>query len=237
MIEASLIANPQPSLLTYHLLLQMINEFIDWAQQQANGRMCNVADILNLPSLTNSCSLAVWIVNSRQLLDWVRNPVPVSQLNNITSFQCALPVVTEKICNGMPANEAGLLSSCPFSEFPFFTCVRVMASSFIDLSRAHFSAWTGSTAAQLLHRLLLIRIPVNPRYPVSYGHDVSNLLVQQSSSSLNVFHRSVLVIQVPSDCQTAFWDPIGAKCLCQNGTSCQFQDQTRPIGVSTSCSH
>lgn len=79
----------------------MINDFVDWAQNQAN----------------------VWIVNNKQLLDWVRNPVPVSQLNSIPSFQCALPVVTEKICNGMPSNEAGLLSSCPFSEFPFFTCV------------------------------------------------------------------------------------------------------------------
>jgi hypothetical protein len=37
---------------------------------------------------------------------------------------------------------------------------------------------------------------------------------------------------VPSDCQTAFWDPIGNKCLCQNGTSCQFNDTTRAIGVS-----
>jgi hypothetical protein len=100
----------------------MINEFIDWAQQQSNGALfCYFPD---LPSV--HVHHLVWIVSSRQLLDWVRNPVPVSQLNNIPSFQCAMPVVSEKICNGVPANENGLLSSCPFSAFPFFTCVSAL---------------------------------------------------------------------------------------------------------------
>jgi hypothetical protein len=143
--------------------IAMINNFIDWAQQQDN----------------------VWIVNNRQLLDWVRNPVPVSQLNSIESFQCALPVVSEKICNGMPSNEAGLLSSCPFTEFPFFTCYGCPA--------------TPPTPAD-----------PNPSQPTVSGQVRTRL---------------------PSDCNTPFWDPIGGKCLCQNGTSCQFNDQTRPIGV------
>lgn len=142
--------------------IAMINDFVDWAQQQDN----------------------VWIVNNRQLLDWVRNPVPVSQLNTIESFQCATPVVNASICNGIPANEHGLLSSCPFSEFPFFTCYGCPA------------------------------VPPVPSNPNPSQPAVSG----------------IVRTRLPSDCQTAFWDPIGAKCLCQNGTSCQFTDQTRPIG-------
>jgi len=80
--------------------IDMINAFLDWAQQQQD----------------------VWIVSSEQLLDWVRNPVPASQLNNIASFKCSTPQVDAKICNGMPANEAGLLAHCAFPDFPFYTC-------------------------------------------------------------------------------------------------------------------
>jgi hypothetical protein len=80
----------------------MINHFLDWAQEQAD----------------------VWIVSNEQLLDWVRHPVPASQLNQVSSFQCSTPQVssTEKICNGIPQNENGLLDACDFPDFPFFTC-------------------------------------------------------------------------------------------------------------------
>ncbi|KAF8753729.1 hypothetical protein RHS01_06678 [Rhizoctonia solani] len=44
-------------------MVKMINDFIDWAQQQQN----------------------VWIVSNEQLLAWVRNPVPASQLNTLPS--------------------------------------------------------------------------------------------------------------------------------------------------------
>ena len=82
----------------------MINQFLDWAQNQQD----------------------VWIVSTGQLLDWVRNPVPASQLNDLPSFKCSTPAVDPslKICNGIPQNEAGLLSHCDFPDFPFFTCVR-----------------------------------------------------------------------------------------------------------------
>lgn len=68
---------------------------------------------------------AVWIVSNEQLLAWVQNPVPVSQLGNVDALKCSTPQVdsSKKICNGMPQNEAGLLSHCPFSDFPFYTCV------------------------------------------------------------------------------------------------------------------
>lgn len=68
----------------------------------------------------------MWIVSTGQLLDWVRNPVPASQLNSLDSFKCSTPQVDPslKICNGIPQNENGLLSHCAFPDFPFYTCVR-----------------------------------------------------------------------------------------------------------------
>ncbi|EIN14312.1 hypothetical protein PUNSTDRAFT_49130 [Punctularia strigosozonata HHB-11173 SS5] len=82
--------------------IKMINAFLDWAQEQDN----------------------VWIVSNEQLLAWVKNPVPVDQLDQVDALKCSTPDVdaSEKICNGIPQNEAGLLSHCAFSDFPFYTC-------------------------------------------------------------------------------------------------------------------
>lgn len=46
----------------------------------------------------------------------------MSNLNSVTALGCSTPSVTDKICNGMPDNEKGLLQNCPFSDFPFTTC-------------------------------------------------------------------------------------------------------------------
>ncbi len=77
-----------------------------------------------------ACTLA-WIVSSEQLLAWVRNPVPLSQLDNFAPLKCSTPAVDSsmKICNGIPQNEAGLVQLCPFNDFPFYTCVRLFQSS------------------------------------------------------------------------------------------------------------
>ncbi|KAJ7858592.1 hypothetical protein B0H13DRAFT_2075928 [Mycena leptocephala] len=82
--------------------INMINEFIDWAQVQQD----------------------VWIVSNEQLLAWVQNPVPVSQLGSVDALKCSTPQVdaSQKIRNGIPQNENGLLSHCAFSDFPFYTC-------------------------------------------------------------------------------------------------------------------
>jgi hypothetical protein len=81
-------------------------------------------------------TFAVWIVSNEQLLAWVQNPVPVSQLDSVSALKCSTPSVdaSTKICNGIPQNENGLLSSCPFSDFPFFTCVRLPLVSPLSLS-------------------------------------------------------------------------------------------------------
>ena len=79
-------------------------------------------------SLTSS---PAWIVSSEQLLAWVRNPTPISQLDSFSPLKCSTPAVDSsmKICNGIPQNEAGLIELCPFSDFPFYTCVRDSLSS------------------------------------------------------------------------------------------------------------
>jgi len=91
-----------PGVIVSNSTINMINAFLDWAQLQQD----------------------VWIVSNEQLLDWVQHPVPVSQLASVNSLKCTSPQVdaSKKICNGIPQNENGLLSSCPFSDFPFFTC-------------------------------------------------------------------------------------------------------------------
>ncbi|KAG6852640.1 hypothetical protein C0991_010259 [Blastosporella zonata] len=91
-----------PGLVVDPDMISMINAFLDWAQEQQN----------------------VWIVSNEQLLAWVRNPVPVSQLDTVDALKCSTPQVsaTQQICNGIPQNENGLLSHCDFSDFPFYTC-------------------------------------------------------------------------------------------------------------------
>lgn len=77
-------------------------------------------------------SRLVWIVSSEQLLAWTQNPTRVTDLNNFAPLKCSTPQVDAKICNGIPQNEAGLLSHCAFSDFPFYTCV------------SHHPGWSGS---------------------------------------------------------------------------------------------
>jgi len=78
----------------------MLNQFLDWAQEQQN----------------------VWIVSNEQLLAWVQNPQTISNLDQVDALKCSTPQVDAKICNGIPENEAGLIELCDFPDFPFYTC-------------------------------------------------------------------------------------------------------------------
>ncbi|KAJ7608729.1 hypothetical protein FB45DRAFT_876987 [Roridomyces roridus] len=51
--------------------INMINQFLDWVQEQQN----------------------VWIVSNEQLLAWVKNPVPISQLDTVEALKCSTPQV------------------------------------------------------------------------------------------------------------------------------------------------
>lgn len=67
--------------------------------------------------------ISVWIVSTEQLLAWVQNPVPVSELNSFEPLKCSTPQISQSICDGIPANEQGLLNHCDFLDFPWYTCV------------------------------------------------------------------------------------------------------------------
>jgi hypothetical protein len=140
----------------------MINAFLDWAQVQPN----------------------VWIVSTEQMLAWVRNPVPISQLDSVDALKCSTPVVSQPICDGIPANEKGLIELCDFADFPFYTCY-------------------GCPEVE--------PTPDDPNPP------------QDTSNGRQARFR------LPANCSTPFWDPIGDVCIC-NSTTCQFQDNSRPIG-------
>ncbi|KAM0749461.1 hypothetical protein T439DRAFT_343434 [Meredithblackwellia eburnea MCA 4105] len=80
----------------------MINTFLDWTQTFSD----------------------VWIVSNEQMLEWIKAPVPNSQIASTAALGCSTPNVDAslKICNGIPQNEAGLLVNCPFADFPWTTC-------------------------------------------------------------------------------------------------------------------
>jgi hypothetical protein len=76
----------------------VLNNFLDWVQTHDN----------------------VWIVSNAQMMAWVQNPVPNSQIASVKAFGCSTPDVSQPICNGMYPNEIGLLENCPFSDFPWY---------------------------------------------------------------------------------------------------------------------
>lgn len=72
------LATGYPGLADPTALIKMVNAFLDWAQQMQG----------------------VWIVSNAQLLSYVQNPVPISNLNSVTALGCSSPSVSDKICNG-----------------------------------------------------------------------------------------------------------------------------------------
>lgn len=89
--------------------IRMLNEFLDWAT--TSGDMQNV-----------------WIISNKQLIAYMQNPVPASQLNTLDAFKCQTPNVDQHICNGLSKN-SDLLQHCisntagdPLNNSPFYTC-------------------------------------------------------------------------------------------------------------------
>ena len=75
-------------------IVQTINEFLDFA--------------MTSPQFQN-----VWMISNKQLLAWMRNPVPASQLNSLKEFQCQTPnPPQDQICSGIPAKEDRLILKC-----------------------------------------------------------------------------------------------------------------------------
>ncbi|CDR98637.1 hypothetical protein [Sporisorium scitamineum] len=150
--------------------INMLNNFLDWATTSAE--MQNV-----------------WIISNKQLIAWMQNPVPASQLNTLDAFKCQVPNVKQHICNGFQANN-DLLEHCisdtagdALNNSPFYTC---------------------------------------------YGCPVTTPSPQQPNPPQRNNDKT-LRTRIPNNCDTPFWDPIAAKCLC-TGSACAFDDSTRPIG-------
>ena len=119
-------------------------------------------------------------VTNQQLLAWMQNPVPASQLGSLPAFGCSRPVVDPalKICNGIQQNELGLLANCPFPDFPW---VRVRPA-LVALSK----------------QTTCYGCPVQPPTP-------ANPVPAQASPSAGASLR----FRLPSNCSTAYFDPIG----------------------------
>lgn len=74
-------------------MVDMLNQFLDFA-------------------MTSSQFQNVWMVSNKQLLAWMQNPVPASQLNTLDEFKCQTPNPGANICSGIPDLENGLLEKC-----------------------------------------------------------------------------------------------------------------------------
>ena len=106
----------------------MINTFLTWAQRFDNVWSALLRSATWLTHAVGTSSprhLAHAPVTNQQLLAWMQNPVPASQLGSLPAFGCSRPVVDPalKICNGIQQNEAGLLANCPFADFPWVRSV------------------------------------------------------------------------------------------------------------------
>ncbi|KAF8936172.1 hypothetical protein BGZ58_004496 [Dissophora ornata] len=83
----------------------MYNDFFAWAAAQQD----------------------VWFVTNQQLLQWMQNPVPASQLAAQSYMKCTLPAVGKEICNGLDDTNSGtidkgVLQACNFVDGPWSTC-------------------------------------------------------------------------------------------------------------------
>ncbi|KAG2186563.1 hypothetical protein INT44_002787 [Umbelopsis vinacea] len=78
----------------------------------------------------------VWFVTNDQLLQWMQNPVPASQLASQSYMQCQKPVTPKEICNGLEALNynstvvtGNLINACNFNTSNFATCFNCPGSA------------------------------------------------------------------------------------------------------------
>ncbi|KAI9483884.1 MAG: hypothetical protein EXX96DRAFT_500390 [Benjaminiella poitrasii] len=71
----------------------------------------------------------VWFVTNAQLLQWMQNPVPASQLADQPYMKCNTPQVGKEICNGLEdititngVVSSSLLNTCSFGTSSWATC-------------------------------------------------------------------------------------------------------------------
>ncbi|KAG0200333.1 hypothetical protein BGX28_006565 [Mortierella sp. GBA30] len=69
----------------------------------------------------------VWFVTNQQLLQWMQNPVPSSEMSAQPYMNCSAPAVGKEICNGLDDTksgtiDAGVLELCKFDAGSWSTC-------------------------------------------------------------------------------------------------------------------
>ncbi|KAI8347185.1 hypothetical protein EDC96DRAFT_521155 [Choanephora cucurbitarum] len=71
----------------------------------------------------------VWFVTNEQLLQWMQNPVPASQMANQSYMKCELPKTSKEICNGLETINitsgvvsGPLVNQCNFNTVNWATC-------------------------------------------------------------------------------------------------------------------
>ncbi|KAF9433412.1 hypothetical protein BGZ76_009493 [Entomortierella beljakovae] len=83
----------------------LFNDFFSWAAAQPD----------------------VWFVTNQQLLQWMENPVPASQLAAQPYMKCNIPAVGKEICNGLDDTKAGsidkgVIEMCNYPSGSWSTC-------------------------------------------------------------------------------------------------------------------
>ncbi|KAG6380654.1 hypothetical protein JVT61DRAFT_5024 [Boletus reticuloceps] len=121
---------------------------------------------------------------------------PEPHLNSFDPLKCPTPDInpTMHICNGIPANEQGLLNECAFPDFPFYTCVSLVSRRF---------SVTGRTTDH------------------GHGHDHDQCGCPQVEPSPANPNPPQQVPEVATNCSTPFWDPVAGVCLCTSD-ECAF---------------
>ncbi|KAI7904287.1 uncharacterized protein BX663DRAFT_504587 [Cokeromyces recurvatus] len=78
----------------------------------------------------------VWFVTNEQLLQWMQNPVPASQLAEQPYMKCGIPDVGKEICNGLEnititngVVSGSLLNMCNFGTTNWATCFNCPATA------------------------------------------------------------------------------------------------------------
>ncbi|KAF9581002.1 hypothetical protein BGW38_002139 [Lunasporangiospora selenospora] len=140
----------------------------------------------------------VWFVTNQQLLAWMKNPVPATQLADQPYMKCERPVVGKEICNGIEDSTVGVSVSVSAS-----VSVNGDAIDARVLETCNFVAGAWSTCYGCPKSAPSAADPVPPR-----------ILAPGTAGART---------PVPTTCAMEWWDPIAAQCLCTS-SNCTFND-------------
>lgn len=87
-------------------------ELLDWIQDVSRSHYALSACLIAFCAQHDD----VWFITNEQLIEWMRDPKEVSELDGLSYLDCEMPEVDAEICNGMESNQAGLLVDCPFGD-------------------------------------------------------------------------------------------------------------------------